>query len=234
MAKIGASVICMDPLRIGEHIEICERIKIDRYHIDVMDANCVPRYGIYPEIVERISQVSKKPIDVHLMSINLDFTIDQFIDIPQVKTIFFHIDNNESNLFGLFDKIRNRNKQPGLVFNMSTGFDSVLRVIRHEPIDCFMFMGIHPGVLSQKSRPNHLLIDVPEFLSRLNYSPSYIQCDGGVQFETISPLRRAGVTDFVCGSSTLFKGVDFNTSMMEQEKIITRNMVNIKKALSDV
>jgi ribulose-phosphate 3-epimerase len=224
----------MDPLRIAEHIAICEKLEIDRYHIDVMDGNCVPRYGIYPEIVQRIGEAGTKPIDVHLMSVNLEFAIDEFINIPQVKTIFFHIDHNESDLFRLFDKIRKYDKEPGLVFNMSTGFDSALRVLKHDPIDCFMFMGIHPGVLSQKSRPNHLLIDIPEFLSHLNYVPSYIQCDGGVQFETIGPLQKAGVTDFVCGSSTLFKGVNFKIPMEEQEKIITSNMAILKKALVNV
>ena len=70
-------------------------------------------------------------------------------------------------------------------------------------------MAINPGVLGQKAKPGIVV----EKLYRLNKLCSlqklFVQCDGGVTFETIPELRRAGVNNFVCGSSTLYKECDF-------------------------
>ena len=65
--NIGASIICMDPLNMAEHIRLMEKLSVEFLHVDIMDGNYVPRLGIYPEIVERIAEISDLKLDVHLM-----------------------------------------------------------------------------------------------------------------------------------------------------------------------
>lgn len=231
MTKINASVICMDPLRIYDYIKFCDQIGVDNYHMDIMDGNCVPRFGIYPEIVKRFSDITDKPIDVHLMVKDIEFAISEFLGAINLQRIFFHIDGNVENYFRIIDKIRSNNIEPGLVFNLSTSFDSVYRVLKHDEIDSFMFMGILPGVLKQQSRPNQIIRDIPDFLSNLQYKPSYIQCDGGVSFSTVKSLVEVGVNHLVCGSSTLFSKVEFSSPMEDQLSLINENYLRLRSLL---
>jgi ribulose-phosphate 3-epimerase len=232
MVKINASVICMDPIRIYEQVKFCDELGVDSFHMDIMDGNCVPRYGIYPEIVNRISNITEKPIDLHLMVRNVDFAIDEFAGAPTLNRIFFHIGDNLENCFRIIDKIRSKDIEPGLVFNLSTSFDSVHRILRHDEIDSFMFMGILPGVLKQESKPNQLIKDIPYFLSNLQYKPSYIQCDGGVSYSTVKSLVDAGANHLVCGSSTLFSNVNFTDSIENQLKLITENYLKLRNLIN--
>ena len=43
-----------------------------------------------------------------------------------------------------------------------------------------------------------------------------VQCDGGVTFDSIPLLAEAGVNNFVCGSSTLYKDIDLTKSWEEK------------------
>ena len=82
--------------------------------------------------------------------------------------------------------------------------------IKHAEIDSVMLMGIHPGVLVQQSRPETVYIKAQELRALCSQygDLDMVQCDGGVTFETIRTLKDSGISNFVCGSSTLYKGVD--------------------------
>lgn len=73
-----------------------------------------------------------------------------------------------------------------------------------------LFLGIHPGVLDQVSKPAVLAAKIIEFKERLiaegiNPDTCTIQVDGAVSFDTIPELKKAGATFFVGGSSTIYK-----------------------------
>jgi pentose-5-phosphate-3-epimerase len=87
-------------------------------------------------------------------------------------------------------------------------------------------MGIHPGVLKQ-SHKSYLVLNKLHELNKLKYDFDFIQCDGGVTFDTIQDLTKLGINNLVCGSSTLFKDVVFDNEIQRFEKIDS----NYKKVL---
>ena len=168
-----------------------------------MDGSFV-RFGIYPEFLMRLSDISKCNLILHLMTKDILFSIDQFIHIKNVNYISFHIDNNISENLRYIDKIKDNKIKCGVVIIIYSSLIDPL--IQSQGVDYLVFMGIHPGVLKQ-SHKSYLVLNKLNELNKLEYDFEFIQCDGGVTFDTIHDLTRLGINNLVCGSSTLFKDV---------------------------
>ena len=207
----SASVICTDPLNTERDILKLRSLGHRFLHIDIMDGHYVPRFGIFPEICSRISEVAPDMFqDCHIMCEDVEFTIDQFSGIESITTFTFHIDGNEANSVRIIDKIRKAGKRAGVALNMGSDFESTIQLVKYLGLDFVLFLGIHPGVLDQVSKPEVLASKIREFTKRLEaegVDPGSVtlQVDGAVSFETIPSLLDAGATFFVGGSSTIYK-----------------------------
>lgn len=232
MITFGSSIVCMDHINFERDVNLVDDLGLDFLHLDVMDGNFVPRYGIYPEIVKRMSQVSKIKMDIHLMVNDPEFAIDQFSSVPNIEYITVHIEQNETNILRIVDKIKRMGKKAGIALNLFTPVSVLTELMKHSEIDSVMFMGIHPGVLVQQSRPETVLAKSRQLMALCaRYGElDMIQCDGGVTFDTIPILAESGITNFVCGSSTLYKGVDLHDSW-DNNSIIIKSNFEIMKAL---
>lgn len=207
----SASVVCTDPLNTERDIGELYTLGHRHLHIDIMDGHFVPRLGIFPEICKQIAEKFPDMYqDCHIMCSDPEFVIDQFSNIDNITTFSFHIDGNEANSVRIIDKIRKLGKTAGVVLNMGTNIETTIQLVKHLELDFILFLGIHPGVLDQTSKPNVLAAKIVEFKKRLvkeGIDPSSItiQVDGAVSFETIPTLKDAGATFFVGGTSTIYK-----------------------------
>ena len=208
-ATIGSSIICMDHANFEQHTSLAAEIGINYLHVDVMDGNYVPRYGIYPEIIKSLSNVTPMKMDLHLMVSNPGFALSQFAGIDNIEYISVHLDGNQNNLLIIFDKIIELGCKPVLVIDLGSDIDHIAQYISNDLVSGIMFMGIHPGVLKQTARPNVVIQKLNELKKLCDISTLFVQCDGGVTFETIPKLFKAGINNFVCGSSTLYKNCDY-------------------------
>lgn len=235
MVSIGSSIICMDHINFQTSIEHAELLGVDYLHVDIMDGRYVPRYGIYPEIMKRISDVTNLPMDVHLMVEDTEFAIKQIRDISNIELISIHADQCPGNLLRMIDLIHDSGFKAGLVFNLSINFEPYIRLFQDEEIDSIMFMAIHPGVLSQIARPESVIRALKKWKTSTDYIGKlpFIQCDGGVTFDSISGLVASGVNNLVCGSSTLYRGVDFSVSGETQFEIVKHNYHRILEEIKN-
>lgn len=90
MNNFLVSLITMDHINFERDIKLVDEIGVDGLHIDIMDGHFVPRYGIYPEIIERISKISSLPFDLHMMVDDVEFCIDQFKNTSNISYVHFH------------------------------------------------------------------------------------------------------------------------------------------------
>ncbi len=201
--EIGASIICMDPLNLERDVRGALVLGVDYLHFDVMDGVRVPRYGLYPEQLRNVKEIFPDVcVDVHLMVADPLAAWCQFLPfLHAVDRVSFHYDGNEFNaeLFLSYPLVS------GLVLNLGTTYPSAL--IRGGRVKQVTLMGCHPGVLANAGDRTRDLTESSRIIYAFNRDV-IIQVDGGVRWEALQPLARAGVDRFVCGSATLYSSPD--------------------------
>ncbi len=183
-----------------ETIDIC-KAGADLIHIDVMDGHFVPNLTFGPAVVQSISKVATKPLDVHLMVENNTFFVDIFAPLKP-RYISFHIEE-EKHPHRLLQKIRDYGIKPAIVLNPSTPPESVEYLL--DNLDMVLLMSVNPGFGGQKFIPS--VIEKAQRLKDLlekKGSNALIEIDGGVNNENVIELKEAGV-DVVVAGSYVFK-----------------------------
>lgn len=197
---IAASLICADPLNLETAIHDIISTEIDYIHFDVMDGSCVPRFGLYPEILTRLRDLSDIPVDVHMMVENPEPYINTYAKAG-ANLLYVHVENNR-NLHRTLKMIHASGMKAGVVLNMATPL-YVLDYIIGE-IDYVMLMAINPGIVGQGIIET-VYTKIKDLKNRTGERNIKIVIDGGVTAESSAKLIRAGADMLVCGSSTIFR-----------------------------
>ncbi|MGR9101392.1 MAG: ribulose-phosphate 3-epimerase, partial [Gammaproteobacteria bacterium] len=161
---------------------------------------CVPRFGLYPEILKRLRIVTNMPVDVHMMVDNPEPYIGTFAEAG-ADVFYVHAENN-ANLHRTIERIKKSGMRPGVVLNPATSLH-VLDYILNE-IDFILLMAINPGILGQ-SMIDVIYDKLSGVKERIADRPIKIAVDGGVSPESSAKMIKAGADILVCGSSTIFR-----------------------------
>lgn len=97
-------------------------------------------------MIEKISTISKLPLDVHLMVKDVSKFIDLFIPLKP-KFISFHMES-EVHPIRLCEYIRSQGIHPAIVLNPHTPIDSIKHML--EFVDMVLLMSVNPGFGGQK------------------------------------------------------------------------------------
>nr|WP_196781157.1 ribulose-phosphate 3-epimerase [Staphylococcus borealis] len=194
------SMMCADFGSLSTEISNLEEAGVTGYHIDIMDGQFVPNFGMGLQDLEFIRK-SKKPIDVHLMVNNPNNHINLFANIG-VDIIYIHPEADMHPARTL-QKIKQKNIKAGIALNPGTSIESIKPLLNI--VDYVMIMTVNPGFAGQKYL-NYVDYKIDElvemsFKSRFNYD---VLVDGAISPERIDNLSTKGVKGFVLGTSSLF------------------------------
>jgi ribulose-phosphate 3-epimerase len=229
-STIGSSIICMDHIDFKNHVLLAERIGIDFLHLDVMDGHFVPRYGIYPEIIRSMAEITQLKMDLHLMVSDPEFALSQLKNIENIEYVSIHMDGNQKNIVRILDAVKNQGYKPVMVIDLGTDTKHVAQFVNDKLVNGLMFMGIHPGVLTQTAKPEIVISKINKLRQECDIDNLFIQCDGGVSFETIPNLKLSGINNFICGSSTLYKDCNFR----DQPEAVYQKILENKKKIDEL
>ena len=200
---VAPSILSADFGNLEQEIKaICEA-GCDLVHVDVMDGHFVPNLTIGPVVVEPVSKVSSKPLDIHLMFENNNFFVDLFAPLKP-KYLSFHIES-EKHPHRLIQKIRSLGISPAITLNPHTKVEDIEYLL--EDLDMVLLMSVNPGFGGQKFIPS--VIEKAKKLKELikKRNPNcLIEVDGGVSDKNIKELKDAGVDVVVAGSFVFGSG----------------------------
>ena len=203
--EIACSVISGNPLTAIEDIRILDKLNVDSWHFDVMDGQFVPRFGLHPEYLNMLRNLSPKIIDVHLMTENPE---EHFKVIAEngAGIISPHLETLKHPIRALL-AISELGCIPGIAVNASTPLSNLEPILEY--VNRVTLMAINPGIVGHSLISNIYprIEELRRMIDRKNLSISIV-VDGGVTFENATLLKSAGANVIVCGAGTLFKKPD--------------------------
>jgi len=214
MKKLAPSILSADFSRLGDEIKAVEEAGADYIHIDVMDGHFVPNITIGPLVVEAIKNVTKLPLDVHLMISNPDKYIKDFIKAGS-SILSVHAETCP-HLQRTINHIRELGIKPAVVLNPSTSLSTLEYIL--EEVDMVLLMTVNPGFGGQKFIPS--MIPKIKKLRKLvdeKHLPVELEVDGGINLDNISKVVKAGADVIVAGSA-VFKSKDCKETVMQMKK----------------
>lgn len=170
----------------------------DAVHVDVMDNHFVPNLTIGLPVVERIQEISRLPLDAHLMIADPDRWAPAYADAG-LDSVTFHVEAASAPV-RLARELRKRGAKAGMALKPGTAVEPYLDLLPE--MDMLLIMTVEPGFGGQA----FLDVTLPKIrraASAITGSglPVAIQVDGGVTEETIQRAAEAGANVFVAGSA---------------------------------
>ncbi|MBN2519212.1 MAG: ribulose-phosphate 3-epimerase [Bacteroidales bacterium] len=211
MRLIAPSILSADFVNLKKDIEIVNNSVADFIHIDIMDGVFVPNITIGIPVVKRIKEISKKPLDVHLMIIKPERYIKDFIEAgAEILTVHYEAC---THLHRAVEEIKSLGAKAGVSLNPATPI-SVLEEIVGD-VDLILLMTVNPGFGGQEFIESSIekikkLKSVKKD-KKLNF---YIEIDGGVNINNAKRIYESGVDIMVAGNA-IFNSPDPGQSIID-------------------
>lgn len=195
---IAPSVLSADFGNLQRDIEMINQSAADWFHVDVMDGRFVPNISFGFPVMKSIQQHAKKFIDVHLMIVEPEKYVEEFINYG-ADLVSVHYEAC-THLHRTINLIQDKGAKAGVVLNPSTPVWVLEDIIAE--VDLVLLMSVNPGFGGQKFIENtYKKIRETKELILENNSTALIEIDGGVNTENASKLFEAGADVLVAGNA---------------------------------
>ncbi len=194
--KIHPSILSADFANLEAELETIS--SADAAHIDVMDNHFVPNLTLGLPIVSKLFEVSKLPLDIHLMIENPDRWAPAYAELG-CDSVTFHLEAAQDPI-GLARRIREIGSKAAIAIKPNTPFSDVEQLLTE--IDMLLVMTVEPGFGGQKLIPETVSkVKAARAAAKASGLSIAIQVDGGVTESNVSLLADAGADVFVAGSA---------------------------------
>lgn len=212
---VSPSLLAADFLNLKDEIEMINNSQADWLHMDIMDGVFVPNISFGFPVLEAVSKVCKKPLDVHFMIVHPEQYIEQTAKLGAMMMNVHY--ETCTHLHRTIQQIHAAGMKAGVTLNPSTPV-SMLEDIIYD-VDMVLLMSVNPGFGGQKFIENTIR-KVKRLRKMIDDAGTHtlIEIDGGVQGETAPRLVKAGADVLVSGSY-VFKSADPHTTIEALKKL---------------
>jgi ribulose-phosphate 3-epimerase len=201
---IAPSLLAADFANLASEVEMINNSDADWLHLDIMDGVFVPNISFGIPVIEAVSAIAKKPLDVHLMIVQPERYVEAF---KQAGAHLLNVHYEAStHLHRTIESIHSAGMKAGVTLNPHTPVSVLEEII--PMLDLVLIMSVNPGFGGQKFIPGSLdkISRLKELIQKKN-SSALIEVDGGVDQTNAAALVNAGADVLVAGSY-VFKSVN--------------------------
>jgi len=193
---IAPSILSADFSNLGRDINTVVDAGAQWIHVDVMDGIFVPNITIGPVVVRGIRKATKAFLDCHLMIMDPERYIDDFIKAG-ADGITVHVEATR-HLQRTLSMIRERGLKSGVALNPSTPLDTIRYCL--DDLDLILIMSVNPGFGGQ-TFIDGVIPKIADTKTMISGRTIQLQVDGGINKDNIANLTRMGIDNIVAGSS---------------------------------
>ena len=201
--RIAPSILAADLGRLAEQVKQAEQGGADWIHVDVMDGHFVPNLSFGAPMLRALGQLTRLPLDVHLMVQQPEHYIDQFADLGAAVFTFhpeatIHVERQIA-------RVHERGMKAGLALNPASPVSLIEEVL--DELDLVLVMTVNPGFGGQDYIPagTGKIRRIRQLLTARG-SAAALEVDGGITVHTIRNAWDAGADTFVAGTAVFGDG----------------------------
>ena len=202
MYILAPSLLAADFTKLGEQIKETERCGAQFLHIDVMDGIFVPSISFGMPLIESIRPITKQFFDVHLMIVEPERYIQEFVDCG-ADGITFHLEATKDPQ-KVIDRIHKAGAKAGISIKPGTPLEEVYPYL--SKVEMILIMSVEPGFGGQSFLPEAFgrIRKTREYLDRHQLA-ARLEVDGGIGKKNVREVMAAGADVFVAGSAVFRK-----------------------------
>ncbi len=210
MTKIAISILNADFNNLQQEILKIQDAEADILHLDVMDGHFVPNLTFGLPIIKQIKDISKIPVDVHLMVSNpqnyLEILADWGIEYVSIHQEVVH------HLHRQISVLKSKKVKAGIALNPATPIETVFPILPE--LDFVLLMSVNPGFGGQKFLPlvYKKITELRNVAASINPDLE-IEVDGGVNNDNASKLVETGA-DILVSGSYIFGSTDYKKQIL--------------------
>lgn len=215
--QFAGSILAGDVLDLQGAIRTCENAGADLLQLDICDGHFVPTISFGEAVVRRTAEISKLPVEVHLMVSRPEEWLTRMAGCGQFRMIF-HIEAS-TRAMGVVQAIAKAGWKPGIAMNPETPAAAIEMLLPY--LDNVCIMGIAPGFAGQELLDTTYtkVADVRALIEKTG-SPATITVDGGVKAGNAGRLVAAGA-DILVMSSGIFGHAKPEESLNEIRRLVS-------------
>lgn len=217
-AAISASLMCLKLKDLERDIRIMEDEKVEYLHIDVMDGEFVPNFGLGIDYVNGIREMTNIPLDFHMMVTRPEDKLE-WLKLRNTDNISIHYEST-IHVQRTLVRAKGYGCNVFLAINPGTPIYCVEEVLDY--IDGINVLEVNPGFAGQRIVKSCIpkVEKLERYLKEVGYEDLKIQVDGNISFENGPILRKNGADIFVAGSSSIFNGDDLRDNIRKYRDVL--------------